>query len=81
MAFYSPDQAMGQTLRQLIGQLEQEGRPGLGEQLSITRIRYGASLVGGAEGLDQEAFWGQTVTGASWAGERPRYPASVVKRV
>ncbi len=81
MAFYSPDQAMGQTLRQLIGNLEEEGRPGLGEQVSITWLHYGASLLGAAEGLGQEAFWGQAVTGASWEGERPRYPASVVKLV
>ena len=81
MAFYSPDPAMGQTLSQLIGQLEQEGRPGLGEQLSITWLRYGTSLVGAAEGLGQEAFWAQTVTGAGWDGERARYPASVVKLV
>ncbi|MDM7952279.1 MAG: serine hydrolase [Cyanobium sp. CZS 25K] len=81
MAFYSPDQAMGQALRQLIDQLQQQGRPGLGEQLSITWLRYGTSLVGGADGMGQEAFWNQTVTGASWAGETPRYPASVVKLV
>ena len=68
MAFYSPDPAMGQTLSQLIGQLEQEGRPGLGEQLSITWLRYGTSLVGAAEGLGHEAFWAQTVTGAGLDG-------------
>ena len=79
MAFYSPDPAMGQTLQQLVGQLEHEGRPGLGEQLSITWLRYGASLVGGGEAQTREAFWGQPVTGACWSGEQPRYPASVVK--
>lgn len=81
MAFYSPDPAMGEALRQLIGRLEAEGRPGLGEQLSVTWLRYGDSLLGGAEGLGQEEFWGRTVTGASWAGPTPRYPASVVKLV
>ena len=81
MAFYSPDPAMGQTLRQLIGQLEQKGRPGLGEQISVTWLRYRASLLGTAEGLDQEAFWDQAVTGAGWEGKTPRYPASVVKLV
>jgi hypothetical protein len=81
MAFYSPDPAMGQTLRRLVGQLEQDGRPGLGEQLSITWLRYGASLVGGAEAMTREACWSHPPAGASWAGERPRYPASVVKLV
>lgn len=74
MAFYSPDQAMGQTLRQLIGHLEEEGRPGLGEQVSITWLRYGTSLLGAAEGLGQEAFWGQAVTGASWEGRGRAIP-------
>jgi beta-lactamase class A len=81
MAFYSPDPAMGQTLQQLVGQLEQQGRPGLGEQLSITWLRYGASLVGAAEPMAGEDFWSLPLAGASWAGERPRYPASVVKLV
>ncbi|KEF42337.1 MAG: hypothetical protein ER33_06555 [Cyanobium sp. CACIAM 14] len=81
MAFYSQDPAMGQTLRQLVGQLRQEGRPGLEEQLSITWLRYGTSLIGSGEPLTREAFWSQPVAGASWAGARPRYPASVIKLV
>ena len=57
MAFYSPDPAMGEALRQLIGRLEEEGRPGLGEQLSVTWLRYGDTLVGAAEGLGQGGRW------------------------
>jgi hypothetical protein len=81
MAFYSPDPAMGQILHQLVARLEQEGRPGLGEQLSITWLRYSAPLIGAAEGTSAEAFWAQPPAGAGWAGERLRYPASVVKLV
>ncbi|WP_216902513.1 serine hydrolase [Synechococcus sp. CCY 9618] len=81
MAFYSPDPAMAQILGQLVAQLEQDGRPGLGEQLSVTWLRYGASLIGAADAMGHETFWGQPVTGANWSGERPRYPASVVKLV
>jgi hypothetical protein len=81
MAFYSPDPAMGQILHQLVAALEQEGRPGLGEQLSITWLRYPASLIGMAEETSGEAFWARPVAGAGWGGARLRYPASVVKLV
>jgi hypothetical protein len=81
MAFYSPDPAMGQTLRELVEQLGSGERPGLGEQLSITWLRYGQSLIGGADPLGPEDFWSLPVTGASWRGEQMRYPASVVKLV
>jgi len=79
MAFYSPDPAMGQVLRQHIGRLEQAGRPGLAEQISITWLRYGDSLVGAADAISQEEFWARPISGACWAGGTPRYPASVVK--
>jgi len=81
MAFYSPDPAMGQTLRGLVEQLENGDRHGLGEQLSITWIRYGQSLIGAADAMGSEEFWALPVTGASWRGEQMRYPASVVKLV
>lgn len=81
MAFYSPNPAMGQVLRQQIGRLEQERRPGLAEQLSITWLRYGESLVGAAEAFSEAEFWAQRPSGASWAGGSLRYPASVVKLV
>ena len=73
MAFYSPDPAMAQTLADLVRALELDGRPGLAQQLSVTWVRYGRSLLGD----DPEC----TPRGASWAGDRQRYPASVVKLV
>jgi beta-lactamase class A len=72
MAFYSPSPAMDQTLADLVRALELQDRSGLGQQLSITWVRYPASprLAGTAAGR-----------GASWGGNRQRYPASVVKLV
>lgn len=81
MAFYSPDPAMAQILADLVRALELEGRPGLAQHLSITWLRYDQSLLGRAADLDPDKFWAQPVQGASWAGDRPRYPASVVKLV
>jgi len=82
MAFYSPDGAMAQRLSEVVAQLGAEGRPELGEQLSITWLRYGSSLLqSGAGASDSAAFWGDRPAGASWNGARPRYPASVVKLV
>jgi beta-lactamase class A len=69
MAFYSLDPAMGQTLADLVRDLEADGRPGLANQLSLTLLRYPGV---GAPGLP---------IGASWAGDRQCYPASVVKLV
>ena len=70
MAFYCPDGEMEQALVAAISSLEQEGRPGLSEQLSVTWIRYGQSLRGGTAGEGQ---------GTHWRGNQARYPASVVK--
>ena len=81
MAFYSPDPAMAQILADLVRALELEGRPGLAQHLSITWLRYDQPLLGRAADLDPDLFWAQPVQGASWAGDRPRYPASVVKLV
>jgi len=81
MAFYSPDPAMGQILADLVRALELEGGGGLAQHLSITWVRYDQSLVGRAADLAPEQFWALPVQGASWAGDRPRYPASVVKLV
>ncbi len=75
-AFYSPDAAMDAVLADLVRDLAVEGRPGLSEQLSLTWIRYDASLVERADGV--AAPLGR---GASWGGDRQRYPASVVKLV
>jgi hypothetical protein len=69
MAFYSLDPAMGQTLADLVRDLEADGRPGLANQLSLTWLRYPC---GGAASQPM---------GASWAGDRQCYPASVVKLV
>ena len=81
MAFYNPDPGMAQQLARLVADLEQEGRPGLAEQLSITWVRYPESLRRRAASLEPDEFWGQAPAGASWGGERQRYPASVVKLV
>jgi hypothetical protein len=81
MAFYSPDPAMAQILADLVRALELEGRPGLAQHLSITWLCYDQPLLGRAADLDPDLFWAQPVQGASWAGDRPRYPASVVKLV
>jgi hypothetical protein len=59
--------------------LELEGRPALGQQLSITWLRFESSLIGRAADWDPGAFWTQSWAGASWGGEIQRYPASVVK--
>jgi len=74
MAFYSPDPAMAQILADLVRALELDGRPGLGQRLALTWLRYPRSLLDAG----QEAPAGR---GASWAGERQCYPASVVKLV
>jgi hypothetical protein len=81
MAFYSPDPAMDQTLADLVRALELEGRPGLGQQLSITWLRFERSPLGQAADADLRRGWPCAASGASWGGERQRYPASVVKLV
>lgn len=69
MAFYSLDPDMGQVLAALVRELEAEGRPGLADQLSLTWLRLDPDLPDAPP------------QGASWNGERQRYPASVVKLV
>jgi len=81
MAFYSPDPAMGQILTDLVRALELDGRSGLAQQLSITWLRYDQSLIARAADLSPQQFGALPVRGASWAGNRLRYPASVVKLV
>ncbi|MEB3266833.1 MAG: serine hydrolase [Cyanobacteriota bacterium] len=70
MAFYSLDPAMGQALEALVRELEADGRPGLAQQLSLTWLR-----------LDPDPAGTGPPRGASWNGDRQRYPASVVKLV
>ena len=72
MAFYCPDGAMAQQLQAAIEALEAEGRPGLSEQLSVSWIRYDKPLRHSAGPVG-------SAPGASWRGDQPRYPASVVK--
>ena len=80
MAFYCPDGAMAQQLEATIAALAAEGRPGLHEQLSITWLRYGSSLIDSASSRsDLAGFWAEPPRGTSWQGSQPRYPASVVK--
>jgi hypothetical protein len=80
MAFYRADGAMQQQLATLVAELEAEGRAGLGECLSLTWVRYPASLRSWSE-----EGWGcpleQAGEGAHWQGHLLRYPASVVKLV
>ncbi len=78
MAFYSPTPAMDQTLADLVRALELQDRAGLAQRLSITWVRYSVALsgLGGAEAAPPLA-----AQGASWAGNRQRYPASVIKLV
>lgn len=80
MAFYCPDGAMAQRLQSCIAALEADGRPGLGEQLSITWLRYGTSWLDRAAPLsDLASFWKEQPLGAGWRSDQARYPASVVK--
>jgi beta-lactamase class A len=80
MAFYSPDGALQQRLEQVMELLAAEGRPQLRHQLSITWLRYDHPLrQRGANASDAASFWREPVAGASWQGDQPRYPASVVK--
>lgn len=81
MAFYRPDPAMHQILADLVADLESRGRTGLGQDLSITWLVYGESLRDRALGLEDGEFWAAPVRGASWQGDRQRYPASVIKLV
>jgi hypothetical protein len=80
MAFYRADGAMQQQLEGLVADLEAQGRTGLGERLSLTWLRYPASLRSWSE-----ESWGcpleQAGGGAHWRGSQQRYPASVVKLV
>ncbi len=79
MAFYRPDGAMGTILQERLRELEGQARPGLADQLAVTWLRYETSLIGQADGLDPATFWALPPAGASWAGGRSVYPASVVK--
>jgi hypothetical protein len=80
MAFYCPDGALQQRLEQVIDALMAEGRPELRQQLSVTWLRYEQPLrQRGSGASDGAAFWQEPVAGASWRGDQPRYPASVVK--
>lgn len=81
MAFYSPDPAMDQALVDLVHHLESCGRPGLGQHLSITWLRFAESQIDRAAQLEPAAYWALPVQGSSWRGDQLRYPASVVKLV
>ena len=82
MAFYCPDGALQQRLNGAIDQLAAAGRPELHQRLSVTWLRYDRPLrQRGASASDAAGFWAEPVRGASWQGEQPRYPASVVKLI
>jgi beta-lactamase class A len=81
MAFYSPSPAMHQILADLVRALELEDRAGLAQRMSITWLRYPASLPAAAEREAGAGSPADAALGASWGGSRQRYPASVVKLV
>lgn len=66
-------------LEEQVRRLEAESRPGLAEELSITWLRYAPSWRQEPAADQPQGFWDRPVAGASWRGDRPRYPASVVK--
>jgi hypothetical protein len=71
---------MAQQLEASLAALEADGRPGLSEQVSISWVRYGSSLIDSASPRSDLAdFWADQPPGASWRGNQARYPASVVK--
>jgi beta-lactamase class A len=80
MAFYCPDGALQERLEQVIETLAAEGRPQLRRDLSVTWLVYAHPLrQRAATCRDGAGFWQDPVAGASWQGQQPRYPASVVK--
>lgn len=80
MAFYCPDGALQQRLEQVIDGLARDGRPQLHQDLSVTWLLYDQGLrQRGASARDGVSFWLEPTRGASWGGDQPRYPASVVK--
>ncbi|MFM9046483.1 MAG: serine hydrolase [Cyanobium sp.] len=82
MAFYSPDPAMGERLGDLVRALEQDGRPELGTQLSITWLRYPEPLGAWSQrAAGNEPPATPQAIGASWAGAKQHYPASVIKLI
>ncbi|MFN6131321.1 MAG: serine hydrolase [Synechococcaceae cyanobacterium] len=82
MAFYSPDPAMGERLVDLVRALEQDGRPELGSQLSITWLRYQEPLGAWSQrAAGNEPPTSREAIGASWAGSKQHYPASVIKLI
>ena len=80
LAFYASHGALQQHLHTSLEDL-QHHRPWLAQQVSVTWLRYGHSLVDQAAQLSSEEFWALPVAGASQAGATLRYPASVVKVV
>ena len=89
MAFYSPDEAMGQRLAEVVRGLEESVAPFRSAGLSITWVRYPGSLLAearapgpasgssdpaGASGTD-----GSRGLGASWQGGVARDPGDLVQ--
>ena len=68
MAFYSPDPAMGERLVDLVRALEQDGRPELASQLSITWLRYREPL----------GAWASAAAGSTQPGPPEALGASYV---
>ncbi len=70
MAFYRNDPIMASSLKDLIYRLEEEGRPGLRQNISISWIRY-----------DEPNPIAGSGRGTGWLNTKLIYPASIVKLV
>lgn len=85
MAFYSPDASMDQRLAALVERLAGERGETLPEDLSITWLRYGQSLLEqrrpGQDLADVGSDSAALVRGAAWQGARLRDPGDLVQLV
>lgn len=79
LVFYTIEAEMQRHLQAVLADLGQ-GRPWFAEQtVSVTWLRYGASLMNRGIASTHDEFWSEVVPGASVGGAVLRYPASTVK--
>lgn len=87
MAFYSPDASMDQRLAALVQRLAAERGPELSSDLSITWLRYPASLLDAGRDRQQSGVMPAVAaaaapgpaSGASWQGRTLRDPGDLVQ--
>jgi beta-lactamase class A len=80
MTFWQPDSHLAQQVEGILAQTWSEFPWLKSEQLALTWLVYDPPFpvnTGGA--LSAEEFWKYPIRGASYRGEQPIYPASVVK--